>query len=108
MLGERIKQLRLDRGWTQADLAKLMDLKVKSVVNWEKENSDPSAKNILRLSEVFCITIDCLYGRTIRNPIYIDHLPEKEQRRIRGLVQAYSNMVISELNDLDNTSNDQS
>lgn len=108
MLAKRIKQLRSEKGWSQADLANLMNWREKSVVNWENGSSSPSAKNILRLAEVFCITIDCLYGRTIQNPIYIDYLPEKEQRRIRWLVQAYANMIESELNEQDNTSNDQS
>ena len=57
----------------------------------------PSASNIVTLAKIFCVSTDYLFGLERRNPLYIDHLPESEQLRVRFLVQAYTDMVQKEL-----------
>ena len=47
--GERIKQLRLERNWSQARLAKEVGLHTSSIQDWEAGISLPSAKVLDRL-----------------------------------------------------------
>ena len=91
MLNAMIQKLWLERGWTQSELAKALQLSDKAIKNWENDVS-----NIICLAELFCVSTDYLLGIEKRNPIYIDHLPEKEQRRIRYLVQSYTTMLKNE------------
>lgn len=97
MLGKRIQQLRLERGWTQSELAKQLNISKKAVKNWEIGSSKPSVDHAIRLADVFCISTDSLFGRERRNPIYLDFLPPDEQRRARILIQDYTKMVMNEL-----------
>lgn len=96
MLDAMIRKLRVERGWTQAELAKELHLSDKAIKNWESGVSKPSVANIISLAEVFCVSTDFLLGIEKRNLIYIDHLSEREQRRVRLLVQAYIFMLKSE------------
>lgn len=97
MIDVMIRKLRMERGLTQAELAKELNLSDKAVKNWENAVSNPSVSNIISLAQIFCVSTDYLLGVDRRNPIYIDHLPEKEQRRIRFLVQSYILMLKNEV-----------
>ena len=97
MLEQQIHMLRKERGWSQTELAKRMQISEKAIKNWESGISKPSASNIVTLAKIFCLFSDYLFGLERRNPLYIDHLPESEQLRVRFLVQAYTEMVQKEL-----------
>lgn len=102
MLEQQIHMLRKERGWSQTELAKRMQISEKAIKNWERGISKPSASNIVTLAKIFCVSTDYLFGLERRNPLYIDHLhidhlPESEQLRVRFLVQAYTDMVQKEL-----------
>lgn len=55
-IGDRIKQLRLQHGFTQNDLGKMLYLSGQSVSKWEKGESSPSIENIDLLCKVFNIS----------------------------------------------------
>ena len=97
MLNEKIQQLRIARGWTQGELAKQLGISEKAVKNWESGISKPSIGNAIGLAQIFCISTDHLFGIDARDPIYIDFLPPNEQQRARRLMQAYTNIVMNEL-----------
>jgi len=48
-LGERIKKWRLGRGLFQKDLAKMVGADEMTIVNWEKERTELTKKNIEKL-----------------------------------------------------------
>jgi len=55
-IGNRIKQLRLQHGFTQNELGKMLYLSGQSVSKWEKGESAPSIENIDLLCKVFNIS----------------------------------------------------
>lgn len=59
-LGSRIKDLRESRNMTQAELAKLLFVSDKTVSKWEKGNSDPETNILIKMAEVFDVTLDYL------------------------------------------------
>lgn len=59
-LGTRIKDLRESRNMTQADLAKLLFVSDKTVSKWEKGNSDPETGILIKMSDIFDVTLDYL------------------------------------------------
>ncbi|MBQ8108776.1 MAG: helix-turn-helix transcriptional regulator [Clostridia bacterium] len=60
-LGERIRQLRLSRDWSQQDLARRAGITNKSMISYyELGERMPSYPVLLRLSAIFCVSIDCL------------------------------------------------
>jgi len=59
---ERIRALRMERGMTQEDLAKLIGVSVISVRKWESGKSRPQWEFIIRLANLFHISADSLLG----------------------------------------------
>jgi len=62
MFAQRIKALREERGISQAQLARDMDIMQSAVGNWEAGVRKPSAKKIVQLADYFCVTADYLLG----------------------------------------------
>jgi len=61
-IGERIKQLRLEKGWTQEVLAKLLGVSRLAVARWETGERRPRRKYIDRLAELFEVSVEELLG----------------------------------------------
>lgn len=60
-MGERIKMLRRDRGWTQEQLAERLGGTLGGQISgWEKDRWEPSDVNLLKLSTVFGVSEDYL------------------------------------------------
>lgn len=57
-LGERIKELRLERGLTQTQLSKLICVSQKAVDYWERSVNEPKASYVIALVKVFDISFD--------------------------------------------------
>ena len=57
-IGERIKELRLEKGVSQMQLAKLIGVSQKAVDYWERSVNEPKASYIIALVKVFDITFD--------------------------------------------------
>jgi transcriptional regulator with XRE-family HTH domain len=57
-LGEKIKQIRIARGFTQDDIAEAMNLKRTTVSNWEKNLRVPSSDKLIEYAKVVGVTLD--------------------------------------------------
>lgn len=59
-LGQTIMRLRAQNGWSQDELAAKLDVSRQSVSKWETDGSVPELEKLLKLSEVFGVTLDAL------------------------------------------------
>ncbi|HJA26142.1 MAG TPA: helix-turn-helix domain-containing protein [Candidatus Fournierella merdigallinarum] len=59
-LGENIARLRARRGWSQEELAAALEVSRQSVSKWETDASVPDLDKLVKLSEVFAVTLDAL------------------------------------------------
>lgn len=57
-LGEKIYKLRTERNLSQGELSEMLEVSRQSVSKWENGGSTPDLDKIIKLSEVFGITID--------------------------------------------------
>ncbi len=57
-----IKELRIKKGLTQVQLAKLCDVHQTAVSQWEKGRTDPDKDSLKILSEVFGVSVDTIMG----------------------------------------------
>ena len=62
MTAETIKQLREARGWTQADLARKLNISRNGVNTWEQGLSMPSPHFLVELAKIFSVSTDFLLG----------------------------------------------
>jgi len=59
----RIKELREEMRWTQKELAERISNVQRNISNWESGASEPDCETILKLAELFDVSIDELFGR---------------------------------------------
>ena len=59
-LADKIIQLRKKKGWSQEELAEMINVTRQSVSKWESRASMPDLDKIVRLSEIFGVTVDYL------------------------------------------------
>jgi transcriptional regulator with XRE-family HTH domain len=59
-LGERIRELRLKRGWTQQQLAERVGIQQKQISSYERGANVPSGQTFIALAEAFGVSLDYL------------------------------------------------
>ena len=65
MLGDTIKQVRMQKGMTQEALAVKLHLVRQTVSKWEKNLSVPDARMLGAISEVLEVSVSHLLGRSV-------------------------------------------
>lgn len=53
MISDRIKEYRIQRGWTQSELGKMLHVTNKAISSWETGRTEPNMGNIEDLAAVF-------------------------------------------------------
>lgn len=75
--GDRIFELRREKGLTQDALAELLGVTAQAVSKWERGESMPETAMLPKLAEIFDVTIDSLFGNE-KKPL-AEYVPEKER-----------------------------
>lgn len=58
----RLKELRLEKGVTQIEIAKLLNMSKMAISHWENGNSEPSIEQLKILADFFDVSVDYLVG----------------------------------------------
>lgn len=105
-LGNNIRKLRMDKGWTQTELGQKVGVDQKVITSYERGVSNPPLENLLKLAATFGISLDELAGnvstkipiqeeqklhrnrRTAKIEKLFDQLPAAEQRALLKMVEA--------------------
>lgn len=61
---ERLKQLREERGLSQAKIGEVLGVSRYAVYTYEKEKAFPTAEGLMALADFFDVTVDYLLGRS--------------------------------------------
>ena len=64
ILSQRLKQCRKERGLTQQQMAIYSDITEKTYQNYELKTREPKLKILLKIADVFNVSLDYLVGRT--------------------------------------------
>jgi len=86
LLNERIKQLRIERGFSQVELAQKLGVSKQSVSNWENDNIQPSIDMLLKLSHIFSVSTDFLLGEDSRQYLEITDLDQQYLPHIQQII----------------------
>lgn len=62
-LGENIYRLRTAKNMSQGDLADALDVSRQSVSKWENGSATPELEKLMKMSDLFGVTLDQLAGR---------------------------------------------
>lgn len=86
MFGERLYQLRTQRGLSQAELASHLNKSKQSISNWENDNILPSIDMLIALSKFFGVSYDYLLELDDRHYLEVTGLTEKELTHVQLII----------------------
>ncbi len=78
MTADRIKALRIARGWTQAELARRLHMTRNGINSWEQGLSMPSPPLLVELAKVFHVSTDYLLGVDWRASLNVSGLDDRD------------------------------
>ena len=84
---QRLKQLRRDRHLTQAQVAKRIGVTAAMVSSYETDIRLPSYEVMVRLADLFGVTVDYLLCRQDKRFLDISDLSEEEAALVCGMVE---------------------
>jgi len=91
-LSEKIKDLRLQKGLTQVQIAKRLGITKNAVNAWETKTSSPSLTYVVRLSQILGVSTDYLLGVNERLTVDISEFNELQKEAILTLTQIFGKM----------------
>ena len=85
---EKLRILRKNKEWTQAQLADALSVSESTVQKWEVDKNAPPVSEIKRLAEVFYLPVTSLVDDAVDIPefIYLESIPA-EDFFIRGMLR---------------------
>lgn len=96
-LGQRIKQLRKAKDWSQEQLGEKIDIHIQTIARYEKDTIIPTATVLKNLAEAFGVSIDYLvFGDTDSTGIHVQNkdlfkrfqqLDRVNPDKIKGLIE---------------------
>ena len=89
MICDRIKQLREQAGYSQAQLAKRLDVTRSSVNAWEMGLSMPTTQYVVTLAKLFHVSADYLLGLTASSSIVMDGYTQEEIELLYKLIRYF-------------------
>ena len=89
MICDRIKQLREQAGYSQAQLAKRLDVTRSSVNAWKMGLSMPTTQYVVTLAKLFHVSADYLLGLTASSSIVLDGYTQEEIELLYKLIRYF-------------------
>ncbi|MCI8342620.1 MAG: helix-turn-helix transcriptional regulator [Firmicutes bacterium] len=63
----RLKKLRKQKSFTQADVGKYLDYGYTTISNYERGKNEPSFSDLIKLADLFGVSTDFLLGHDVVN-----------------------------------------
>ena len=82
-----LKLVRENKGISIKTLAEAIDVKPYTITDWETGRSEPSIKNLIKLSNYFDVSIDFLIGNTLKS---------EEYNEIINIINKYQESMLDE------------
>lgn len=86
MLGERLYELRTQKGLSQVELANLLNKSKQSISNWENNNILPSIDMLIQLSKIFQVSCDYLLDLDDRKFLEVTGLTGEQLSHVQCII----------------------
>lgn len=84
---QRLRQLRIDKHLTQAQVAERVGVTASMVSSYETDIRLPSFEVMIRLADLFGVTVDYLLCRQDKRFVDISELSDEEASVVCGMVE---------------------
>jgi transcriptional regulator with XRE-family HTH domain len=88
-LNDRIRELRVQKNLTQAQIAERLGITKNAVNSWEKLGSSPSLKHVAQLAGVFGVSTDYLLGVEQRLTLDVTKLDEQQREAVQNVISTF-------------------
>ncbi len=85
-LGEKLKQLRLEKNLTQKQLATRLGVAISAVSSYESDTRCPTFDTLINYAHIFHVSTDYLLGLAPHNTLDVSGLSEEEILAIAQLI----------------------
>jgi transcriptional regulator with XRE-family HTH domain len=99
MIGEKLKKLRKERGWTQKALEDSTGVAQRNISSYESGKLQPSSRTLRKFAEAFGVPFEELAGESRKEPVLaiadpellqmfreVAHLPEADRARLKWVI----------------------
>ena len=86
---EKIKDLRVNSGMNQVQLAKRLGITKSAVNSWETGTNSPSLLYIIKLAQIFGVSTDYLLGVNERLTVDITALDESQKQAVIFMIKLF-------------------
>lgn len=86
-LGSRIKQLRVDRGLTQQDVASKLEMGRSNFGHIENDRVTPTSEDLQKMADILNTTTDYLLGREAASATIPDWATYRDKRDFKKLLE---------------------
>ena len=62
MLGQNLKDMRIKNKYNQEDIAEQLGVTKQTISNWEKGKRTPDIDSLIKLANIYQVTLDSLIG----------------------------------------------
>ena len=105
LLSDRIKELRLKKGYNMRQMATALNLPYTTYVNYEKGEREPNSETIVLMSKYFGVTSDYILGRddttTQKKPVSDSSEADLEEKMVKQLADKLVKLDDARLKELD-------
>ena len=63
IFSEKLKEKRKNKGYTQEQMSKLLDIGQSAYAKWENGRTEPNFEMLLKLADLFDVSLDWFFGR---------------------------------------------
>ena len=88
-LGDKLKQLRIDKGFSQAELARRVGITKSMISSYENSMRLPSYDVLLKTARCFHVSTDYLLGITSKRMLDVSDLTDRQAEIISRLIDEF-------------------
>lgn len=100
-IGTYLKQYRILRNLSQAEVAKILNYSQQTIAKWENSISSPDPSNLCKLADLYQVSIDTLLNHTIVKENSTPYYTKKDV--VEQWIKSEGFKVAFEINDLNKT-----
>ena len=94
-IADRLKELRKKAGYSQEQLAEMLDVSRQAVSKWESAQGNPDIENLIKLTEIYHVSADyILLGHEKEDVQKISETPKKVNKEMYPEVRKALGIVI--------------
>lgn len=94
-IADRLKELRKKAGYSQEQLAEMLDVSRQAVSKWESAQGNPDIENLVKLTEIYHVSADyILTGHTKEDFPKVPETPGKIKKEMHPEVRKTLSIVV--------------